>query len=114
MDQNDLYNNEKEKHHTPLWGFAIFIVAAMIIQAAAGWVIYGSLKSWNERGSFGDMFGVVSTFFSGLALAGIIYAMILQREELALQRRDTLRNAEQLRRAAEAEEKAAIALAAQA
>lgn len=114
MEQQHHDNSEGKDEHTPLWGFAIFIGAAMIIQGVLGWFIYRSFTTWGERGTFGDMFGAVNTCFSGLALAGIIYAMILQREELALQRCDTRRNTEELRRAAEAEEKAATALAAQA
>ncbi|RFC54041.1 putative phage abortive infection protein [Brumimicrobium aurantiacum] len=42
------------------------------------------------RGTFGDMFGGVNALFSGLALAGIIYTILLQRNELKLQR-DELR-----------------------
>lgn len=41
-----------------------------------------------ERGSFGDQFGAVSALFSGLAFAGLIYTIILQRHDLKLQRRD--------------------------
>ena len=41
-----------------------------------------------ERGQFGDSFGVVNALFSGLALAGVIYAIILQKKELALQREE--------------------------
>lgn len=37
-------------------------------------------------GQFGDMFGMVNSLFSGLAFAGLIYAIILQRKELSLTR----------------------------
>lgn len=39
-----------------------------------------------DRGVFGDMFGAVNALFSGLAFAGIIYTIQMQRKELALQR----------------------------
>lgn len=42
----------------------------------------------NERGTFGDQFGAVNALFSGLAFAGLIYTIILQRHDLKLQRRD--------------------------
>lgn len=42
------------------------------------------------RGTFGDMFGAVNALFSGLAFAGIIITILLQRSELKLQR-DELR-----------------------
>lgn len=35
-----------------------------------------------ERGTFGDMFGSVNALFSGIALAGVIYTILLQRIEL--------------------------------
>jgi hypothetical protein len=41
-----------------------------------------------ERGTFGDMFGSVNALFSGLALAGIILTILLQRKELKLQREE--------------------------
>ncbi len=49
------------------------------------------------RGVFGDKFGSINALFSGLAFAGIIFTIFLQRRELALQRlnieeqNDTLR-----------------------
>lgn len=38
--------------------------------------------SISKAGSFGDSFGIVSSFFSGLAFSGIILTIILQRQEL--------------------------------
>lgn len=42
----------------------------------------------DERGQFGDMFGVVNALFSGLAFGGIIVTILLQKEELKLQREE--------------------------
>lgn len=39
-----------------------------------------------RQGQFGDMFGAVNALFSGLAFAGLIITLILQRRELSLQR----------------------------
>lgn len=44
--------------------------------------------SWTERGQFGDMFGAINALFSGLAFAGIILTILLQREELKAQREE--------------------------
>ena len=41
-----------------------------------------------ERGQFGDMFGAVNALFSGLAFAGLIITLILQKRELGLQREE--------------------------
>ena len=42
----------------------------------------------DERGQFGDMFGAANALFSGLAFAGLIITLILQRRELELQRQE--------------------------
>lgn len=44
--------------------------------------------SKEAKGTFGDQFGAVNALFSGLAFAGLIYTIILQRHDLKLQRRD--------------------------
>lgn len=41
-----------------------------------------------DIGQFGDMFGVVNALFSGFAFAGVIYAILLQRQGLELQREE--------------------------
>lgn len=40
------------------------------------------------RGQFGDQFGAVNALFSGLAFAGIIFTILLQRRDLSLQREE--------------------------
>jgi hypothetical protein len=40
------------------------------------------------KGLFGDKFGAVNALFSALAFAGIIFTILLQRKELALQRKE--------------------------
>lgn len=44
--------------------------------------------SKEARGTFGDQFGAVNALFSGLAFAGLIYTIMLQRNDLKLQRQD--------------------------
>jgi hypothetical protein len=52
------------------------------------------IKDWAERGQFGDMFGAVNALFSGLAFAGVIFAILLQRQEIDDQRELTARTAQ--------------------
>jgi len=40
----------------------------------------------DAQGQFGDMFGAVNALFSGLAFAGLIITLFLQKNELSLQR----------------------------
>lgn len=67
---------------------------------------YGAVE---DAAEFGDMFGGVNALFSGLAFAGVIIAILLQREELRLQRKELEDTRAELRRSADAQH-AAIAL----
>jgi hypothetical protein len=63
-----------------------------------------------ERGQIGDLFGGINALFSGLALAGVVTAVILQSQELGYQRRELEQNREQLTKTAKANQAAAEAL----
>lgn len=76
------------------------------------WIEY-RYQAMEVRGQHGDMFGGLNTLFSGLAFAGLIYTVLLQREELSLQRRELELTREELHRTAKANEEAAKALAKQ-
>lgn len=80
----------KEKENEYVLYFTAVIVVLLII--GAWYFTYYKLVSCTptERGTFGDMFGSVNALFSGLALAGIIFTILLQRKELKYQR-DELR-----------------------
>jgi len=47
-------------------------------------IVFVEAKS---RGELGDMFGTVNALFSGLAFAALIYTLLMQKEELGLQRK---------------------------
>lgn len=70
-----------------------FILTSIIVSVAiiGLWLgNYFALKDLPEtdRGTIGDMFGVINSLFSGLALAGIILTILLQRQELKYQREE--------------------------
>lgn len=67
-----------------------------------------------SRGQFGDTFGGLNTLFSGFAFLGIIYTILLQREELSLQRTELELTRQELQRTAAAQEKSEQALSKQA
>lgn len=67
-----------------------------------------------NRGLFGDMFGGINAVFSGLAFLGVIYAIIIQREELKLQREELALTRDELKRSAQAQENSERALLKQA
>ena len=63
-----------------------------------------------KRGIVGDSFGVINSLFSGLAFAGAIYTILLQRKELGYQREELTQNRQEIARAADAQEKSEEAL----
>jgi hypothetical protein len=69
-------------------GFIITAIVVTLVIIALWFLTYLLLKDLpiNERGTIGDMFGSINALFSGLALAGIILTILLQRNELKLQR----------------------------
>lgn len=67
----------------------IFISVSIIIFMILNYFFVNKyFNSWEVRGQFGDSFGVITALFSGLAFAGLIYAIFLQRKELSLQRQE--------------------------
>lgn len=62
-------------------GFIILGIAVAI------WIGYGLVvprlfMDWQKSSQFGDMFGGIGALFSGLALAGVVVAIKMQKEEL--------------------------------
>lgn len=80
-------------------------LAVISVQVILGIALYYSFGTMSDRGTFGDMFGAVNSLFSGLAFAGVIYAILLQREELKLQRKELELTREELARSANAQKK---------
>lgn len=85
-------DNPKKFHS---WIFWLILLLAIIF-----WFL--SLIEWfpwwvtKDRGQFGDSFGVINTLFSALALGGVIYAILLQQEELGLQREELKNTREEM------------------
>lgn len=47
---------------------------------------------WATSGTFGDTFGGTNALFSGLAFAALVFTLVLQKKELALQRTELTRS----------------------
>lgn len=71
----------------------VTIVGVVVLWGALGY--FASTRA--DPGRFGDMFGAVNALFSGLAFAGLIYAIWLQRVELRLQREELAATRAELR-----------------
>lgn len=79
-------------------GFTIivFVVSLVVIYAIA--LLYFTWPidelSLDKSGVFGDSFGLLTALFSGLAFGGLIIAILLQKEDLGLQREELRLNRE--------------------
>ncbi len=72
------------------WSIGLFTAVTSIVIIYAGVIIY---LTWpitkftvNSSGVFGDSFGLLTSLFSGLAFSGLIITILLQREDLKLQK----------------------------
>lgn len=79
------------KSHTTKLKNALIALGGLVVIAYLG-NFYYAVHTDQNGGSFGDTFGAANALFSGGALVMLIYAIILQRDELALieeERNDT-------------------------
>ena len=106
------HNMRKYLSHLKIAILAAFCI--VLLQVIVVLIVYLTFPDWQTRANFGDAFGVVSAAFSGLAFAGLIYAILLQREDLALQRLELELTRQELKRTAAAQEQSEIALRTQA
>ena len=95
---------DKEPKKTPVWRWLLlgFTIVAVLWCGSLFWVLKNGDPT--RTGTFGDSFGAVNALFSGLAFAGVIVAILLQKRELELQREelsDTRKEAERLSDASE-------------
>ena len=94
-------SNPKIPHPAWLLFACIFVISTWIFN-----LCYGLTFTAEEKGQFGDQFGAANALFSGLALAlalaGLVYAIIMQRFETKVAQetlktaQDELRNTKQL------------------
>jgi hypothetical protein len=60
----------------------VLMLVVVVICIGFGLAVVTLLDTWEHRAQFGDMFGALSALFSALAFAGVVYAILLQREEM--------------------------------
>lgn len=91
----------------------LMILIVVTIWSVSALLIYFGLDTWDQRGTFGDLFGAVNSLFSGLAFAGLMYTIFQTQQDLELQRKEVTANRKQLIKSAKAQQKSEKALAAQ-
>lgn len=78
------------------------LLGVFVLQSLYGYAVFYRLgPNKDTPGQGGDMSGGVNALFMGLALAGVIYTILLQRHDLELQREELRLSREQLHASAE-------------
>jgi hypothetical protein len=91
----------------------LLIILVVVIWMVSAILILFFLDDWSQRGTFGDLFGAVNALFSGLAFAGLIYTIVLQKKDLEMQRSEIKMNRAELKKSAAAQQKSEKALSEQ-
>jgi len=99
---NDTNQYSEENNETRIPHPAWLLFACIVVISA--WIVnlYYGLTIGTDAGQFGDQFGAANALFSGLALAGLVYAIVMQRFETKVAQetlktaQDELRNTKQL------------------
>ncbi|UTW68315.1 hypothetical protein KFE94_14455 [bacterium SCSIO 12643] len=86
------------------------IVLVILIWGLSTILIIFGLDNWSDRGTFGDLFGAVNALFSGLAFAGLIYTIVLQKNDLEFQKNEIALNRTELKKTAKAQKNSEKAL----
>ncbi len=89
----DLRDDLKSEPSTKPWLLWVMLSGVFVVVVIYGFIIVninipGDIEVAAKRGQFGDMFGAINALFTGLAFAGFIYTIYLQRKDLSLQRMD--------------------------
>lgn len=90
MQEKNMSDEEAQEPKERNWRL-IFLGFAVIVVVLWCWVGFAPQRvtpSQEKAGQYGDMFGMVNSLFAGLAFAGLIVTMWMQKEELSLQRRE--------------------------
>jgi len=85
---------------------SLFVVATIVLYALILIILSYPITelSVNKAGHFGDSFGILTALFSGLAFSGMAITMLLQKEELGLQRIELQENRIEFKKSADAQQ----------
>lgn len=83
-----LEQDKKEVNEEKLYLLVFLFIIVFIVWLLSWYLMDSYIDTKSNMGVFGDQFGSVNALFSGFALAGIIYTIVLQKKELSLQREE--------------------------
>lgn len=76
--------NTETDQYVPI--FFKIAIGFLILTFIFPFIVNYYFSDWAQSGTFGDTFGALNAIFSGLALAGVIVTILIQRTELKNQR----------------------------
>ena len=76
----------KKKHYLSL--FLLIAIGIIVIAIIYSFSIDLMFSNKRDGAQVGDSFGALNAIFSGLAFAGVILTVIMQKDELNLQRKE--------------------------
>lgn len=85
------------------WIFIFAVIFVISAWCGSYWFIEKNYNDYSVKGQVGDMFGAINSLFSGLAFAGLIYTIYLQRVQLELQRKELEDTRDELKKTADAQ-----------
>jgi hypothetical protein len=97
-------NSQEDDKFSNLYKLIALVIFIWLLSIFAFSYFYPNLE---DRSLFGGSFNAISSLFSGLAFAGVIYAILLQRKELQLQRKELRETRKVLAKTATAQEASA-------
>ena len=75
---------DQKPNQISLKPLAFLLAIVFTLWLISWWLVANLFCTPVDRGLFGDMFGGVNALFSGLATAGVVFALILQRKEISI------------------------------
>lgn len=68
--------------------FLIISIILLVLVVVYPFIIKWIFETWQISGTFGDSYGALNALFSGLAFAGLIITILIQKKELKNQRKE--------------------------
>lgn len=82
------FNKNMSHQENHFKNFIWIAIGLIVISIIYPFVINYVFSDWTKSANFGTTYGALSTIFSGLALAGVIVTILIQKQELQNQRTD--------------------------
>lgn len=105
----DTNRNEATDKRELNYLYIFYLICILIVLVSATYFVIINFFS-EDRGTFGDAFGGLTSVFSGFAFAGVIITIVMQMKELQLTRKEMELTRQEITKSTEAQEKSQQAL----